>query len=242
MKKIIYFTTIFVMFLTVAIVAPGCMKLQKDFTRSTTDTLDAHLNKTAWAYLKSRAYNNATPGDTIFRRMYDAIIYSGIDTNEYIKPNRTFIFLNNSSVYAVDSKTKIITPTCLWGAIYTSANKPATSWKSYPAADVKNYLQYLILLGTYTHYNLPVTDVVANTLLPAGTYTTNPPNFKFPTSAFVSNPTSIMTIKVLNASPSNTSDYPIQLNGAYNVNTSDLLATNGVVDVMSVFVSPNLPQ
>jgi hypothetical protein len=51
-----------------------------------------------------------------------------------------------------------------------------------------------------------------------------------------------MTIKVLNASPSNTSDYPIQLNGSTNVTTSDLLATNGVVDVMNSFVSPNPPQ
>jgi len=84
MKKIKHIIAILITLSAVALIAPGCMKLQKDFTRSTTDTLDAHLNKTAWAYLKSRAYNNSTPSDTLFRRMYDAIIYSGIDTNEYI--------------------------------------------------------------------------------------------------------------------------------------------------------------
>ena len=242
MEKIKYISALVVAVLVIATIMPGCLKLQKDFTRSTTDTLDANLNKTAWAYLKSRAYNNATPGDTIFRRMYDAIIYSGIDTNEYTKPNRTFIFLNNAAVYAVDSKTKVIVPTCVWGAVYTSANKTGTSWKSYPAADVKNYLYYLILNGVYSHYNLPINDVSAATLLAPGAYATNPVNFNFRVPVFVPNPTSTMLIKVLNASPSNTSDYPIQLNGAYNVNTSDLLATNGVVNVMTSFVSPNLPQ
>jgi len=230
MKKLKNMIAALLVLAAIALIAPGCMKLQKNFTRSTTDTLDAHLNKTAWAYLKSRAYNNTTPSDTLFRRMYDAIIYSGIDTNEYIKPGRTFLFLNTAAAKAV------------WAAVYTSAGKAGTSWKSYPAADVKNYLQYLILTGVYSHYNLPNSDVVANTLLAPGAYATNPVNFKFNTPVFIPNTTSTMTIKVLNASPSNTSDYPIQLNGAYNVNTSDLLATNGVVDVMSVYVSPNLPQ
>lgn len=241
MKKIKYISAMCLAVLVIAAITPGCMKLQKDFTRSTTDTLDAHLNKTAWAYLKSRAYSNATPSDTLFRRMYDAIIYSGIDTNEYIKPNRTFIFLNNGAVYTLDKTTKVASTACVWGAVFTTAGKIAKSWKDYPAADVKNYLYYLILNGTYTHYNLPVTDVTSTTLLAPGAYTTNPTNFNFRTPVFITNPTSTMTIKVLNASPSNTSDYPIQLNGAFNVNTSDLLATNGVVDVVTTFISPNPP-
>ena len=234
MKKIKNIIVVLVVLSAAAIIMPGCMKLQRDFTRSTTDTLNANLGKTAWAYLKSRAYQNATPNDTLFRRMYDAIIYSGIDTNLYTQPNKTYIFFNNSMV---TTKT-----TGLWAAVLTSAGKAATSWKSYPAADVKNYLLYLILNGQYSHYNLPVTDVTATTMLPAGAYTNNPANFKFSNPAFISNPNSTMTIKVLNASPSNTSDYPIQLNGSVNVTTSDLLATNGVVDVVGTFVSPNPPQ
>ena len=173
--------------------------------------------------------NNTVKSDTLFRRMYDAIIYSGIDTNEYTKPGRTYFFLNQAAAKAA------------WAAVYTSANKAGTSWKSYPAADVKNYLYYLILNGVYSHYNLPVNDVTAATLLAPGAYANNPVNFNFRTTpAFIPNPNSTMAIKVLNASPSNTSDYPIQLNQTYNVNTSDLLATNGVVDVMTAFVSPSL--
>jgi hypothetical protein len=230
MKKIKNILAIFCVLLAVAVIAPGCLKVQQNFKRSTDDTLNANLGMTAWAYLKSRAYNNHTPNDTIFRRMYDAIIYSGIDTNEYIKPNRTYVFFTNTMV---TTKT-----TGLWASVLTSANKAATSWKSYSTVDVKNYLQYLILTAQYSHYNLPINDVTANTLAAPGVYTAQPAGFKIP--AFISNPQSIMYIKVLNASPSNTSDYPIQLNQTYNVNTSDLLATNGVVDVVTAFVSPSL--
>jgi hypothetical protein len=229
MKKIKYISAVLFASLVIGVTMPGCLKLQKDFKRSTTDTLNAHLNMTAWAYLKSRAYNNTIKSDTLFRSMYTAIIYSGIDTNEYIKPGRTFIFLNIASCKLV------------WADVYTSANKAGTSWKSYPAADVKNYLEYLILTKEYSHYNLPTTDVIANTLLPAGAYTTTPVNFQFHTPALISNPNSTMNIRVQDSSPSNTSDYPITLNGTIYVNTSDLLATNGVVDVMAAFVSPNPP-
>jgi len=235
MKKIKNIIVMLVVLSSAAIIMPGCMKLQKNFTRSTTDTLNANLNKTAWAYLKSRAYQNATPGDTIFRRMYDAIIYSGIDTNLYTAPNKTYIFFTNTMV---TTKT-----TGLWAAVLTSANKAATSWKSYTAADVKNYLLYLILDGQYSHYNLPnINSVNAVTLAPAGTYTNNPANFKIP--GFISNPTSAMQIKVLDSSipGSNTADYPITLNSTYYVTTSDLLATNGVVDVIGAPVYPIIPQ
>lgn len=207
----------------------GCLKLQKEFHRSTTDTLDAHLNKTSWQYLKSRAYGSGT--DTIFRRMYDAIIYSGIDTNLYMQTGKTYIFFTNAMV-----TTK---KTGLWAAVLTSAKKPATSWASYSPADVKNYLEYLILNGTYSHYNLPTHDVTVQTMAPAGTYTNNPPGFQIP--GFVTNPNSTMYIEVLNASPSNTSNYPITVNDVFYVATSDLLATNAVVDVISTPIYPNLP-
>lgn len=236
MKNIKYTLALLFVIAIIAVTNTGCLKVQKDFSRRTDDTLDAHLNKDVWTYLKSRAYKNATPADTIYRRMYDAIIYSGIDTNEYVKPNRTFILFTNTMI-----TTKA---TGLWNVVLTSAGKAATSWKSYPAVDVKNYLQYLILTAQYSHYNLPEYDVPATTLAPAGVYTTQPANFKIPN--FVSNPNSIMNIKVLNTSVSgsNTQDYPITLNGTFYISTSDLLATNGVVDVMSTAtpILPNIPQ
>lgn len=217
----------------------GCtlagLSLQKDYNRVTNvDTLDAHLNITAWQYIKNRSYFGANPKDTIFRRMYDAIIYSGIDTNEYKSSNRTFILLNNAAV--TTSKTG------LWATVFTAANKAGTKWSDYSATDVKNYLHFLMLPAQYSHYNLPTTDVSVTTLAPAGTYTANPPAFKFQTATFNSNPTSVMLMKVVNSSPSNTSDYPIQLNDVLNVLTSDLLATNGVVQVINLPLVPSLPQ
>lgn len=208
----------------IALLISGCtlfgLKKQTDFDRVTNrDTTDAHLYKTAWAYLKARAYGSTT--DTIFRRMYDGIIYSGIDTNEYIKPGRTFIFLNNTAVTA-----------SVW-AKYKNGTAVGKSWASYSKTDVKNYLLYLILTAQYSHYNLPLTIVTANTLAPAGAYTTNPTTFLAP-GTFNSNPQSQMLLRVSNANTVTSQlDYPIVLNETNNVNTSDLMATNGVVFVLT---------
>lgn len=227
MKKLTFITTIIVGIISLSVLISGCelagLSKQKDYNRSTTDTIDAHLYKTAWAYLKGRAYGSTT--DTIFRRMYDGIIYSGIDTNEYIKPNRTFILLNNTAV-----------STYVW-AKYKNGTAVGKSWASYSKADVKNYLSYLILLAQYSHYNLPLTDVYAQTLAPAGAYTANSPTFLAPVpsgTVYNPNPKSLMLIRVSNANTVTTQlDYPIVLNETNNVNTSDLLATNGVVSVLT---------
>jgi len=231
MKKAKYLSAMFSVCLAAmsVILLSGCLKLQKNFNRSTTDTIDAHLYKNSWQYLKSRAYGSGT--DTIFRRMYDAIIYSGIDTNVYTETGKTYIYFTNAMVTTAK--------TGLWASVLTSSNKAATSWKNYSPADVKNYLEYLILDGTYSHYNLPVHVVTVHTMAPAGTYTINPPGFQIP--GFVTNPNSTMYIEVLNASPSNTSNYPITVNDVFYIATSDLLATNAVVDVISTPIYPILP-
>jgi len=236
MKKINFVSiAIIVACLSLCTVFSSCLKLQKDFNRPTNvDTLDAHLYKTAWAYLKARAYGSNT--DTIFRRMYDGIIYSGIDTNEYIKTGRTFIFLSNSEI--TTSKTG------LWAVILNGATA-GKNWTSYSKADVKNYLSYLIALGIYSHYNTGITDVPFTTLAPAGTYTTNPAGFKFP-GTFVSNPNSIMNVHVSNANTVTSQlDYPIVINATTNITSSDLLATNGVVQVVNSgtgVITPIIPQ
>jgi len=239
MKKMKYFAiAITITCLGLCFTFTGCMKLQKDYDRVTNvDTLDAHVYTTAWGYLKSRAYNNKTAADTIFRRMYDGIIYSGIDTLEYIKPNRTFIFLSNSSITT--------SSTGLWAKVLNGATA-GKNWKTYSAADVKNYLLYLIMLGQYSHYNLTLNDYPSNTLAPAGVYTANPTTFKFNTGTFVSNPNSLLYIHVSNANTVTSQlDYPIVLNGTVNVTSSDLLATNGVIQVVnsgSSVITPFIPQ
>ncbi|WP_448702637.1 hypothetical protein ACFGVR_09820 [Mucilaginibacter sp. AW1-3] len=230
MKRIKIISIIVIAFLGIGTMISSCslagLSLQKDYNRATDDTLDAHVYKTAWAYLKGRAYQNASPSDTIFRRMYDGIIYSGIDTNEYTKPNRTYIFLQNTVITGQ-----------LW-AKYKNGTAVGTKWQSYSKADVKNYLSYLILLGSYTHRNLPVTkDTEIQTLAPAGVYTTNPTTFLAPVasgSVYNPNPNSTMKVHVSNANTVTSQlDYPIVLNTSVNVNVSDLLATNGVIDVLS---------
>lgn len=227
MKRITIFSIIIIAFLGVGSLISGCslagLSLQKDYNRATDDTLDAHVYKTAWAYLKARAYGS--PTDTIFRRMYDGIIYSGIDTNEYTKPNRTYIFLQNTVITGQ-----------LWPK-YKNGAAIGTKWQSYSAADVKNYLSYLILLGSYTHRNLPVTkDTEIQTLAPAGAYTTNPTTFTAPIATgavYNPNPKSTMMVHVSNANTVTSQlDYPIVLNQTTNVDVSDLLATNGVIDVI----------
>ncbi|MES2279291.1 MAG: hypothetical protein V4592_24880 [Bacteroidota bacterium] len=235
MKRIKILLTVPLAAAIIAILASGCtlfgLKKQTDFDRPTNvDTIDAHLNMTAWAYIKSRGLQSHTKTDTPLALLQRAIIYSGIDTNEYIKPGRTYICPNSASVKLV------------FAGFFTSANKAATKWQDYSKADVKNYLLYLILDQQYTHYNMPYSDVTAQTLAPAGTYTTQPVGFKvgFPNYlTFYPNPTSNMLIKVLNASNGNTSDYPIFINENNYVTTSDLLATNGVVDVVATLISPS---
>ncbi|MDN5284914.1 MAG: hypothetical protein JWR38_1188 [Mucilaginibacter sp.] len=232
MKKIKTFIPALLIVMGVILIS-GCekLKLQKDFNRSTTDTLDAHVGKNAWAYLKSRAYSNTT--DTVFRRMYDAIIYSGIDTNLYMQQNKTYLIYTNAAVTTAK--------TGLWATYLTSKKVAAKSFKDYSAADLKNYLLFLILDGQYSHYNLPLTDVEVKTLAPVGIFNTNFTGFIIP--AFTANnPNSTLKIKVLNSSPGNTSDYPLQINSTTNVYSSDYLTTNGVIQVMNTPVSPIYPK
>lgn len=216
----ILFSAAFIIFLS------GCFKLQKDFNRDP-QPLDPHIYKSAWQFIIDRGTDNPTH-DTIFGLMYRAIIYSGIDTNEYKQPNRTFILMDNTSAKAV------------WSSVKTASNAAAKKWEDYPKAAVKSYLQYLIVQGIYDHYTLPaINSVTVNTLAPAGTFTASPTGFQIP--SFASNPNSEMIMQILNSSPGNTSDYPVRLNDALNVYTSSILATNGTVHVIHAFLTTNQP-
>jgi len=150
----------------------SCKKLFGLDRQSNTDhvvtTIDPHIHKTAWQYLKERANGNP---DTIFKRMYDAVIYSGIDTNEYLKPNRTFIFLHNDAVYRKSGST--VTSDCYFGK-YKVNGQPATSWDQYPKLQVKNYLLSLIVQGEYSFENVPPDPLFATTLMPLNYDTLNP--------------------------------------------------------------------
>ncbi|ADY52615.1 hypothetical protein Pedsa_2063 [Pseudopedobacter saltans DSM 12145] len=217
----------------------GCtlfgLDVQKDYNR-TPHTLDPKMDKTVWQYLKERSYGN-TAETRVFARMMDAIIYSEIDTLEYTKPNRTFILMYGAS----SGNPPTLSAPAFWTNFKVN-NANATNWNQYPKEFVRNYLKYLIVEGEYNHYTIPALQTInANTLCPAGYFNTLPTGITLANFIPNTNPESIMTIKVLNSSPSNTSDYPIQLNDVLNVRTSSILATNGTVHVIGSFFSPALP-
>lgn len=205
----------------------GCKKLlglelQQNVDHPT-HTIDPRLNRTAWDYIKARALGSP---DSVFYKFYLAIQYSGIDTNEYTKPGRTFILLHNDAVQRFVSNK--ITTDCYWGH-YLVGGSPATSWQNYSPAQVKAWLQYLIVQGNY-NYNfgssinapdltiLNNLNVTATTLLPPGTDTLNP--------------TSIMLLSLTNDRNSS-----VQLNNflgsAYYVtmSTAGYIVTNGSAHV-----------
>ncbi|XHR96628.1 fasciclin domain-containing protein [Mucilaginibacter sp. UC70_90] len=177
------------------------------------------LIKTTWQFIKDRSYNFAGK-DTVFKLMRQAIEYSGIDTNLYIKTNCTFILLHNDAVYrtTVVNKVPIITADCYWGK-YLVNGKPGTKWSDYPKEQVKNYLLYLIVQGAYSFNNLTPSNVVATTLQPL--------NYD------PLNPTSIMTLRV-----NDDQNFTMRLNdfsnsvGYVSVRTSNILALNGAIQVI----------
>ena len=156
----------------------GCRKIfglenQKNEDHPTT-TIDPHINMNAWDFLKLRALGPSTsPNDTIFKRMYQAIVYSGIDSNEYKTPGRTFIFLHNDAVRRLSGSTP--TADCYFGKYKVGTPAvAATKWEDYPQLQVKNYLLSLIVVGEHTFENVFPDPKFANTLMPPGTDPLNP--------------------------------------------------------------------
>jgi hypothetical protein len=230
----------FLIWVVFAMLLTGCkkMSLQRDYDRDPV-TIDPHVYMTAWDYLKSRALGTNS-NDTIWKRMYEGIIYSEIDTLEYSKPNRTYIFLNNDAVVRTNNNAADVG---FFGANRVN-NANGTKWSNYPKAFVKAYLQYMILDGVYDHYTLPaIATVEVSTLAPPGSLDTLPTGITRNTAyPWVPNPDAKFKIKVLNSSPSNTSDYPIVLNESRNVRTSSILATNGSIHAVDRFVTTTKPD
>jgi hypothetical protein len=164
--------------LLLALPFTGCkklfgLKLQED-TEHITTTIDPHIYKTAWQFLKDRALGSV-PDDTIFKRMYQAVVYSGIDTNEYTKTGRTFIFLHNDAVRRFSSGTTVDTVGSYFGKYKVGTPRvPATKWEDYPKTQVLNYLLSLIAQGEHTFENVFPDPKFEKTLLPPNTDPLNP--------------------------------------------------------------------
>lgn len=175
MKTITKILFAVVLLASLATVNTGCKKvfglrLQENWDFQPV-VLDPHINKSAWQFLKDRALGDI-PSDTIFKRMYEAVVYSEIDTNLYLQTNKTFIFLHNDAVKRLSSNK--ITTDCYWGYYKTPAGKTGNSWQDYPKEQVKNWLLYLIAEGTYTFGTVGPNVVEAKTLLPENADPKNP--------------------------------------------------------------------
>jgi hypothetical protein len=134
-------------------------------------TIDPHINMTAWDYLKSRSFGTSSFKDSIFYRMYQGIIYSGIDTNLYTKAGQTFIFLHNDAILRKSGST---TTTDSYFGKYKVNNAAATKWEDYPKEQVKNYLLYLIANGEYSFENVGPDVQYTTSLMPAKYDSLNP--------------------------------------------------------------------
>jgi hypothetical protein len=191
-------------------------------------TIDPHIYKSAWQFLKDRALGPATsPNDTIFKRMYQGIIYSGIDTNEYTKPGRTFIFLHNDAVRRLSGST--VTTDCYFGKykVGPAPGVAATKWEDYPQQQVKNYLLSLIVEGEHTFENVFPDPKFVKTLLPPNTDPLNPE--------------SLMAFRVINDRDSRfrINDFPGSAVPTPNLatpgiqaRTAGILSTNGPIHVI----------
>ncbi len=208
----------------------GCKKLAglplQQNEEHVSTVIDPHINKSAWNYLKERAFGTSNFKDSIFYRMYQGIMYSGIDTNEYTKAGRTFVFLHNDAVLR---RTGITTTTDSYFGKYIVGAGAATKWEDYSKEQVKNYLLYLIAEGEYTFENVGPDVQQAKTLMPA--------------RANLLNPESIITFNVINDR-----DSRFRINGfpgsahftttsgiityGLQARTAGILSTNGPIHVV----------
>jgi hypothetical protein len=213
---------------------------------------------------------NVIKADTIFTQMLRLIRASGIDTSLYTQTNtkRTFILLHNDAIKRLNGTTKIYND-CFLGAVLVnnsvgtlvSGKYVPNKWSAFPQTFLQNYLKLLILDGVYDHYTLTDPEnIEVKTLAPENYFTTFPATVtqpgttatllstqaagsaSIPAFAINNNTKSTIKIRVLNSSPSNTSDYPIVLNSALNVRTSSILLTNGTAHVIDRYLTTNLPS
>jgi hypothetical protein len=226
-QKIVYYS---ICICLSVLLLPGCkkilgLKLQENQDHVVT-TIDPHIYKTAWEYLKQRALGT-DPNDTIFKRMYQGIIYSGIDTNEYTKSNRTFIFYHNDAILRKSGTTT--TTDCYFGKykVGPAPGAAATKWEDYPPLQVKNHLLSLIVEGEHTFENITPDPEFDKTLMPLGYDPLNPE--------------SLITFRVINDRDSRLrindfpgSDYPTPglASPGLQARTAGILSTNGPIHVV----------
>lgn len=227
--------------------------------------LDDHIHMTAWDYLKSRANGNpSNPNDTVFKWMKKAIDYCGIDTMEYMKSNRTYVFLQNDAIMHISGGKVtagfffdfpiVLTLDPVTGLPKTTA--PAKQWSQYDKQTVKNYLLYLIIQGDHNYNNITPGPNIYQTLLPAGAVATRESKLGFlvtpatipgatdgknttaATFTYSTTGTGFDPEGKINIQLGNTSDSKLFINGYNVVRSSGYYADNGSIHVWGTTVFP----
>ena len=202
-------------------------------------TINPNTGMTAWEYIKSRGPGK---GDSLFSLMYQAIIYSGIDTNLYTRPNTTYILYSDSAII-YHASTGNVSTSSYWGH-YKVNKKDATSWASYTGNyidSIKNNLLYLIIPGIYNTNNIPVSYEL-NNVIPDTT------NWKADSLSFFHNTMSTLAFPnntiCLSQSDSNSTYQAIYINAfpgttlgvsktspsvGVKVSTSNIIVNNGIM-------------
>src|SRR5258705_13661772 len=246
----------------------GCYKMQKDYDYRKV-TIDPHYNMTAKQYLLSRdTFAVGGINDTILRWMRKAIEYSGIDWAEYEKPNRTYIFLHNSSIRVLTSGKTTggfffdypIFPKDINGNPIPSISfpgtdsvRPAVQWSDYSVQTVKNYLLSLIGQGQFTFENLGVANSSIPSLLPPGTVAGNDSKLSWVVTKTTPNPDPANAALIsfdkttgtgfdpegkFNLKLKNDQNAPITVNDRTDDRTAGILCNNGPVHVYDKTIHP----
>lgn len=172
--------------------------------------LDPQTGMSAWEYI------NKPREDTLFKLMLEGISYAGLE-EEYSKPNRTFLVLQNEAILRFNPNGTINSG-CYFGYNLLENGDTARAWTDYPVEEIREFFQYHIFEGVYTFgQNLGPENAEVKTLLEGETAVIRAGNER--------------------NSPVRINDFPFSLRPT-TARTSNLQTTNGVIHVINGFIVP----
>lgn len=169
--------------------------------------LDPKINMTALEYL------NLPRQDTVFRMMQKGLAYAGL-TEEYSKPDRTFLFLTNAAILRYDANGTV-NKDCFFGKFKVNG-VPATKWEDYPVETVRDLFLYHIIEGAYSYDNLSPDNTITAAIRPT-------------------NNTVYMMVVNDRDSKIRINDFPEAIKPV-QVRSSNIQATNGVIHALDLFI------
>lgn len=171
--------------------------------------LDPQIGMSAWEFL------NLPREDTLFQLMQEGIAYAGLE-EEYSKPDRTFLFLQNEAIIRFNPNGTVNTDS-YFGYNLLENGDTARVWQDYPVEEVREFFQYHIIEGVYTfEQNLGPENVEVSTL---------------------TDETAFIRIGNERNSPVRINDFPFSLRPT-TARTSNIQTTNGVIHVINGFIVP----